>query len=41
LNVHSADFLLKSRFDPAVNGSLFDHAFGPAAQFWIQVQPAP
>jgi negative regulator of replication initiation len=37
----SADFALQAAFDPAVNGPLTDHAFGPAAQFWIQVQPAP
>lgn len=34
----SADFVLTAPFDPATDGSLHDHAFGPSAQFFIRVQ---
>jgi negative regulator of replication initiation len=34
----SADFVLTAPFDPAANGSLHDHSFGPSAQFWIHVR---
>jgi hypothetical protein len=37
----SADFLLAAPFDPAANGALYDHDFGPGAQFWIQVRAIP
>lgn len=36
----SADFVLVTPFDPAVDGSLHDHNFGSAAKFWIRVQSA-
>jgi hypothetical protein len=34
----SRDFVLESPFDPATNGPLRDHDFGPGAQFWIKVR---
>lgn len=36
----SANFVLTTPFDPAANGALHDHSFGPSAQFWIHVQMA-
>jgi len=34
----SADFVLAAPFDPAVNGALSDHLFGPAASFFLDVR---
>jgi hypothetical protein len=36
----SADFVLAYPFDPAKDGSLQDHDFGPTARFFIEVQVA-
>lgn len=36
----SADFLLSVPHDPDVQGSLYDHARGMGARFWISVLPA-
>jgi hypothetical protein len=36
----SEDFFLESPLDPATNGPLRDHDFGPGAQFWIEVRKA-
>ena len=33
----SAEFVLQAPFDPQQGGPLYDHAAGPAAQFWLRV----
>jgi hypothetical protein len=39
-SLQTAEFLLEKPYDLAAAGPLSDHLFGPAAQFFINVQPA-